>query len=232
MRRFPRPSPDRMLRQRKNMVAIHLRARGVSDERVLTAMSEVPREAFVDDMYVENAYDDSPLPIGEQQSISQPYIVAVMAQAAGILPTDRILEIGTGSGYAAAVLAELGADVFTVERFGTLAGSAERTFAELGLTNIRVRTGDGTLGWEEEAPFDVIIVSASGPRIPEALKKQLKVGGRLVMPVEADQRQSLLRLERTSEDSFHVEDLGQVRFVPLIGEEGWVGPPGNDDAGM
>lgn len=204
------------------MVEAHIVPRGVRDERVLAALRTVPREAFVDKGYEEFAYEDSPLPIGSGQTISQPYIVARMAEAAQITPGDRVLEIGTGSGYAAAILAELASEVFTIERHGELAAKAERRLRGAGYGNVAIRVGDGTKGWAKKAPFDAILVAAGGPSVPLSLKDQLAVGGRLVIPV-GDQggEQRLLRITRKTADTLKQEDLGGVMFVPLIGEAGW-----------
>lgn len=208
--------------QRDGMVETQIAARGVRNPAVLEAMRLVPRERFVPAHLAELAYTDEPLPIGEDQTISQPYIVAAMIDAARPRPGDRALEIGTGSGYSAAVLATIVAEVYTVERLAGLAESAGRRLAELGYANVHVRQADGTLGWPEHAPFDVIIVTAGGPRVPRPLLEQLAVGGRLVMPVGSRQLgQRLMRVTRTGEDTYHHEGLEDVAFVPLIGEEGW-----------
>lgn len=205
------------------MVDVDIARRGIRDERVLAALRQVPREAFVDQEFAKCAYQDAPLPIGHGQTISQPLIVATMAEAARIGPTDRVLEVGTGSGYVAAVLGELAAAVFTVERHRELAERAEDRLRSAGHGNVTVRTGDGTRGWPEEAPFDAIVVSAAGPSVPRSLKEQLRIGGRLVIPVGSRRgEQRLLRLTRASDDRFEEEDLGGVRFVPLIGDEGWI----------
>jgi protein-L-isoaspartate(D-aspartate) O-methyltransferase len=204
------------------MIQADLAARGVRDRNVLRAMELVPREAFVPHHLVEFAYEDTPLPIAEGQTISQPYIVANMIESAEVQPGSRVLEIGTGSGYAAAVLSRIAAAVYTVERHEELARTAERKLAELEYDNVHVRCADGTLGWREHAPFDVIIVSAGGPSVPKALLDQLAEGGRLVIPVGATTRvQRLLRITRTGPDTYAEDDLGAVQFVPLIGSEGW-----------
>lgn len=208
-------------RQRQRMVQTQIAARGVTDARVLAAMGRVPRERFVPATLQANAYDDAPLPIGDGQTISQPFIVAYMVAALGLEGGERALEIGTGSGYAAAVLAEIAAEVYTVERLPTLAKSAAATLAQAGYGRINVRCGDGTLGWPEAAPFDAILVSAGGPDVPTTLRDQLAPGGRLVMPVgQSRGMQRLLRVIRTS-DGFDTQTLDAVRFVPLIGAEGW-----------
>jgi len=203
-----------------------LARRGIRDRAVLRAMDEVPREAFLPPELAEFAYEDTPLPIEEGQTISQPYIVALMALAADLQPTDRVLEVGTGSGYAAAVLSRLAGQVYTIERHGALAQLARRRLAELGIANVHVRHGDGTRGWPEQAPFDAILVTAAGPEVPQALRDQLGNHGRLVIPVgDVPRTQRLVRWIRT-DGGIREEDLGAVRFVPLIGEEGWAPPPG------
>src|SRR2546430_1848389 len=192
---------------RDRMVDGQIAGRGIADQRVLDAMRRVPREAFVAPGFEEFAYDDSPLPIEEGQTISQPYIVALMIEAAEVKRGDRVLDVGTGSGYAAAVLSGIAGKVYTIERHGALAEAAKRRFAKLGYRNIEVRHGDGTLGWPEAAPFDAIIVAAGGPEIPEALRRQLKVGGRLVMPIGALGRtQRLVKVVRDGENEYHEED--------------------------
>jgi protein-L-isoaspartate(D-aspartate) O-methyltransferase len=204
------------------MVAAQIEARGIIDPLVLEAMRAVPRERFVPATLVRSAYEDRPLPIGEGQTISQPYIVAVMTQAARLKPGARVLEIGTGSGYGAAVLSRIAAEVYTVERVGVLAAEARGRLAGLGYGTVHVREGDGTLGWAEHAPYDAIVVTAGGPRVPETLLSQLAVGGRLIMPVgSASRHQRLVRVTRTDTHEYHYEDLEEVAFVPLIGAEGW-----------
>jgi protein-L-isoaspartate(D-aspartate) O-methyltransferase len=206
---------------RNRMVDIQIARRGTRDARVLDAMRRVPRERFVEAGFEEFAYEDRALPIANQQTISQPYIVAAMIEAAGLAPTDKVLEVGTGSGYAAAIAAELAGTVHTIERHPALARAAAERMAALGYTNCIVHTGDGTRGLAEQAPFDAILVSAGAPSVPDELKRQLAIGGRLVIPVGdfADQ-QSLLRITRTA-TGFEDETFGTVRFVPLIGEQGW-----------
>src|SRR5512140_2728326 len=207
---------------RKAMVERNIVARGVCDELVLDAMRKVPRELFLPKNLREFAYEDSPLPIAGEQTISQPYIVAFMAEALMLNGDEKILEIGAGSGYAAAVLSEIAANVYTVERLGQLADKAAATLADLGYDNVHVLHGDGTRGWPEHAPYDAIVVAAGGPQVPESLKEQLKIGGRLVIPVGADRRsQELIRVTRVSSREYRSEDIADVRFVPLIGEEGW-----------
>ena len=207
---------------REDMVERNIVARGVRDELVLDAMRKVPRELFLPKNLREFAYEDSPLPIAGEQTISQPYIVAFMAEALMLKGGEKVLEIGAGSGYAAAVLSEIAGNVYTVERLGQLADKAAATLANLGYDNIHVLHGDGTRGWPEHAPYDAIVVAAGGPQVPESLKEQLKIGGRLVIPVGADQRtQELVRVTRVSTNEYRSEDIADVRFVPLIGEEGW-----------
>ena len=209
---------------RNEMVERQIVARGIRSRLVLEAMRKVPREAFVPERLREFAYEDYPLPIAAGQTISQPYIVALMTEALGLKGGETVLEIGTGSGYAAAVLAEIAREVYTVERIDELTAGAAAALAGLGYKNVHVLTGDGTLGWPEHAPYDAIVVTAGGPEVPESLKAQLKVGGRLVIPVGAEPRlQELVRVTRTSEHAFQTEDITGVRFVPLVGEEGW--PP-------
>src|ERR1700687_3551040 len=207
---------------RAEMVQRNIAARGVRDELVLGAMRKVPRELFLPNSLREFAYEDSPLPIGGEQTISQPYIVAFMTEALMLRGGQKVLEIGAGSGYAAAVLSEIAAKVYTVERLGRLADKAAATLADLGYDNVCVLHGDGTRGWPEHAPYDAIVVAAGAPQGPEALKQQLQVGGRLVIPVGADQRaQELVRVVRISTNQYRSEDIAGVRFVPLIGDEGW-----------
>lgn len=208
--------------ERRAMVEQQLMRRGIADERVLQAMASVPRHFFVAEPDYAEAYADRPLGIGEAQTISQPFIVALSAEAAEIQPEHRVLEIGTGSGYSAAVLACLCRTVYTVERHPSLARGAQQALSTLGYDGVQVRCGDGTLGWPEYAPFDAIIVTATGPEVPNALLNQLKPGGRLVMPVGVTSHsQDLQRVLRTPEGNFESESLLPVRFVPLIGQEGW-----------
>jgi protein-L-isoaspartate(D-aspartate) O-methyltransferase len=207
---------------RSAMVEHQIAARGVRSEIVLMAMRDVPREAFLAEHMREFAYDDSPLPIDAGQTISQPYIVALMAEAAGLKGGENVLEIGTGSGYAAAVLSRMAAQVYTVERVAALAAKAAAALADNGYRNVHVRHADGTLGWPEHAPYDAILVAAAGPSIPRSLRSQLKIGGRMIVPVGTDPRgQELVRITRTGEDDYKTEDIADVRFVPLLGAEGW-----------
>jgi protein-L-isoaspartate(D-aspartate) O-methyltransferase len=192
--------------QRRQMIEYQIAQRGVRDDRVLSAMRQVPREAFIDRGMEEFAYEDSPLPIGSGQTISQPYIVALMAEAAEIDDGDTVLEVGAGSGYAAAILSRMAAKVYTIERHRTLVTRARCRWRDLGYDNIEVRVGDGTLGWPEAAPFDAILVAAGGPIVPPALKAQLAINGRLIIPIGAEEnRQSLLRIVRRSADAFEEE---------------------------
>jgi protein-L-isoaspartate(D-aspartate) O-methyltransferase len=207
---------------REHMVQAHVAARGIRNPAVLAAMRTVPREVFLPAELAEFAYADHPLPIAEGQTISQPYIVALMTAALELGPNDRVLEIGTGSGYAAAVLGHVAREVYTVERHGPLAEAASARLRELGSHNVHVHHGDGTLGWPEHAPYDAIVVTAGGPDVPKALVAQLAVGGRLVIPVGEDKAlQTLVRLTKEADGRVRREDLGDVRFVPLIGAQGW-----------
>ena len=205
------------------MIDSQLTARGISDERVLKAMAAVPRHLFVDEGLQDQAYSDSPLPIGSRQTISQPYIVALMTEALALKGTEKVLEIGTGCGYQTAILAELAERVFSIERIASLAFRAQRTLDSLHYYNILIRVGDGTYGWSEEAPFDAIITTAEAPKVPATLTGQLAVGGRLVIPVGSRSSQTLVKVTRLSQepDDLKTEDLCGCRFVALIGEHGW-----------
>nr|WP_305040954.1 protein-L-isoaspartate(D-aspartate) O-methyltransferase [Geobacter sp. SVR] len=204
------------------MIREHLAGRGISDPAVLSAMRTVPREAFVDSNLQDLAYDDNPLPIGDGQTISQPYIVAYMIEALEVTPADTVLEIGTGSGYAAAVLSRMAGHVHTVERLESLARSADRRLRMLGYDNVTVHLGDGTLGWPEQAPYDAVVVTAGAPHVPKQLLGQLTIGGRMVIPVgSSSHMQVLFRVRRTDEHEFRQEELCGVRFVPLIGADAW-----------
>ena len=203
------------------MVESQLRQRGIRDERLLAAMSKVPRHEFVSQRNWDEAYADHPVPIAEKQTTSQPYMIAAMVQAAQIKSEDRVLEIGAGSGYQTALLAELASHVFAVERHPSLVETAQKTLERLGYRNAKIVTGDGSLGLPEAAPYDAIIVSAAAPRVPQALMDQLAVGGRLLIPVgEADQ-QVLQLVQRNADGSTTVRTLEGCRFVPLIGEQGF-----------
>ncbi|MEX2015606.1 MAG: protein-L-isoaspartate(D-aspartate) O-methyltransferase [Candidatus Hydrogenedentales bacterium] len=210
-------------RQRMAMVDQQLRLRGIDDPRVLAVMDRVPRHAFLPAEMREHAYEDRPLPIGEGQTMSQPYIVGLMTQMLELEETDKVLEIGTGSGYQAAVLGLLAREVFTIERHGNLARRAQLTLERLGFKNVHVLHGDGTLGWPQAAPYDAILVTAGGPQVPPSLKEQLAVGGRLVCPVGSRETQQMVRFIRTDDDLIRERSI-DCMFVPLIGEEGWSDP--------
>ena len=214
---------DRYRKQRMRMVDTQIRSRGIRDVRVLRAMEETPRHLFVEEALRDQAYNDNPLPIGERQTISQPYIVALMTEALALQEMDKVLEIGTGSGYQTAVLAQLADRVCSIERIASLAGAARRMLDYLNAYNVAIRVGDGTFGWKEESPFDAILVTAGAPKIPSLLIEQLKAGGRLVIPVGDRYAQTLIRATRLSEKTLDIkkEDLGGCRFVDLIGEHGW-----------
>jgi len=207
--------PEGRRAERLEMVARQIAARGIGDPAVL----------FVPAEHAEHAYEDRPLPIGHGQTISQPYVVAAMAAAARIRPGDRVLEIGTGSGYGAAVLSRIAREVYTVERVGALADSARRRLEDQGFANVQALEGDGTLGWRAHAPYDAIVVTASGPLVPPALLEQLAIGGRVVMPVgRSKTTQRLVRMTRTGDDDYETDYLEEVTFVPLIGVFGWSAP--------
>ncbi|MGV8059741.1 MAG: protein-L-isoaspartate(D-aspartate) O-methyltransferase [Smithellaceae bacterium] len=214
---------DRYRKQRIRMVETQLKIRGITDARVLKAMETVPRHFFVDEGLIDQAYSDNPLPIGEKQTISQPYIVALMTQALELKGKERVLEIGTGSGYQTAILAQLADRVFSIERIAVLASRARKILDKLSYYNVAIRVGDGSYGWKEEAPFDAIVTTAAAPGIPKYLVEQLVVGGRLIVPAGGRDVQTLYKLTRLSEDINDIkkEDLGGCRFVSLIGESGW-----------
>jgi protein-L-isoaspartate(D-aspartate) O-methyltransferase len=214
---------DRFKKPRLRMVESQIKSRSISDVRVLKAMETIPRHLFVDEGLIDQAYYDSPLPIGEHQTISQPYIVALMTEALELKGRDRVLEIGTGSAYQTAVLASLADRVFSVERIATLAAGARKILDALNIYNVAIRVGDGSYGWKEEAPFDAIIITAAVPEIPRYLVEQIVLGGRMVVPVGNREVQSLYKLTRSAEDPQEIktEDLGGCRFVSLIGESGW-----------
>jgi protein-L-isoaspartate(D-aspartate) O-methyltransferase len=212
-----------VLRARDRMVDVQIAGRGIRDSRVLAAMRRVPREEFVEPGLREFAYEDNPLPIAESQTISQPYIVALMLEAAEIGEDDRVLEVGAGSGYAAAVAAQIAREVCAIERHSSLVTQARERLRKLGYRNIELKHGDGTQGWPDGGAFDAILVAAGGAEVPPALKAQLKIGGRLVIPIgEPDKAQELVKLTRHSANDFEEEHLGEVRFVPLVGGTGWV----------
>jgi len=202
------------------MVREHLVDRGIKDPRVLQAMTKIPRHRFVESALADRAYDDEPLPIGERQTISQPYMVAFMSEALELTGGERVLEIGTGSGYQTAVLAELCLNVFSVEKFGPLAENARVLLDELNYYNVALHVGDGTLGWSEHAPFDAIIVTAGSPELPRPLIAQLSIRGRIVLPIGNERSQMLKRFRRTA-SGLQEEGLGDCRFVKLLGRYGW-----------
>lgn len=214
---------DRYKKQRLRMVESQIKSRGIKDPRVLKVMETIPRHLFVDEALRDQAYNDNPLPIDERQTISQPYIVALMTEALELTGRERVLEIGTGSGYQTAILAELAERVFSIERIASLASGARKLLDVLQYYNVAIRVGDGTYGWKEESPFDGIIVTAGAPSVPKTLLSQLVIGGRMVIPVGGRHSQSLIKLIRLSEDVNEVkkEDLGGCRFVDLVGEYGW-----------
>ncbi len=205
---------------RERMVTEQLVARGIRDPRVLSAMGKVPRHLFVEEALVGRAYGDYPLPIGEKQTISQPYMVALMTEALDAGPKDRILEIGTGSGYQTAILAELCSKVYSIERIKILAERAEKILKNLGYTNFLIKVADGTNGWKEETPFDGILVTAGAPSVPKVLMEQLTDGGRLIIPIGDEFSQSLTKVVREG-DTYHHSSLTGCVFVKLIGNHGW-----------
>jgi len=206
---------------RKRMVENQIIARGVNDRRVIEAMLRIPRHLFVEEAMAAQAYNDNPLPIGERQTISQPYMVALMTELLQLKGKEKVLEIGTGSGYQAAILAVLAERVCTMERIRPLALKARKVLDGLGLLNVNIKIDDGTCGWEEEAPFDAILVTAGAPDIPARLVAQLAVGGRLVIPVGDQLSQTLVRVVKSDEGACTVEDSICCRFVKLIGKFGW-----------
>lgn len=202
------------------MVQRQIKSRGITDSNVLSAMTKVPRHLFVSEALMDQAYGDHPLPIGEQQTISQPYIVAEMTQALSLGQDDRVLEIGTGSGYQAAILAEIAFRVYTIERIYSLFVKTRKLFDELKYHNIVTKYSDGTSGWSDQSPFDAIIVTAGAPEIPNVLLNQLAVGGRMIIPVGDQHTQELVKLYK-DEKGIHTSNLGGCRFVKLVGEHGW-----------
>lgn len=207
--------------QRTRMIREHLLARGIADPRVLAAFRAVPREVFVPPAFRDQAYEDTPLPIGYGQTISQPYIVALMTEALALRSEDRVLDVGTGSGYAAAIFSRLAKEVYGVERIPELARNAIETLLRIGYKNVHVLCADGSVGLLEHAPYDAIAVAASAPSIPPSLADQLAPGGRLVIPIGPDHTQTLVRVTRVGHDTFRKEAMGEVRFVPLLGDEAW-----------
>lgn len=206
------------------MVREQLIARAIQQPALLEAMAQVARQAFVPPAERPFAYQDRPLPIGHGQTISQPYVVALMTQLAHLHPSDKVLEVGTGSGYGAAILSQLAREVHTIERLEPLFQKAKATLAHLGYHNVHCHLGDGSLGWSEAAPYDALLVTAGGPQLPKQLLDQLAVGGRLIMPIGLGLNQTLVRATRLSHTSYQTEELEAVRFVPLVGEEGWPSP--------
>jgi protein-L-isoaspartate(D-aspartate) O-methyltransferase len=211
---------ERFSAQRQKMVDTQLRARGIRDERVLAAMGKVPRHLFVAGEYQAGAYEDHPLPIGGGQTISQPYIVAFMLEVLALDGWEAVLDVGTGSGYQTALLAELARQVYSIERIGSLAQGAKAMLRRLGYTNVSFTVGDGSRGWAEYAPFDAIVVSAAAPQIPQALLEQLQEGGKMIVPVGPAEAQEL-RLVRKQREGVVIANLEGCRFVPLIGEQGY-----------
>lgn len=209
---------------RKRMVETQIIARGITDRRVIDAMLKLPRHLFVQEAMASQAYNDTSLPIGEKQTISQPYMVAIMTELLELTGNERVLEIGTGSGYQAALLAHLARRVYTIERIPSLASRARKLFDSLGLTNISMKIDDGSRGWAAEAPFDAIIVTAGAPEIPRALLGQLSPAGRLLVPVGDQDSQLLTLVRKSADDEFTVEKSTPCRFVKLIGSEGWSAP--------
>jgi protein-L-isoaspartate(D-aspartate) O-methyltransferase len=205
---------------RERMVKSQLIPRGIADENVLRAMGKVQRHLFVEEALVGEAYNDHPLPIGHKQTISQPYIVALMTEALELTGKEKVLEIGTGSGYQTAILAELSDRVYTIERIAPLLERSKRLLQSLGYRNIYFKAYDGTLGWEDFSPFDAIVVTAGAPNVPDPLRKQLADGGRMIIPIGNRYSQDLIKVTRTK-DRFVEKNLGGCRFVDLIGEHGW-----------
>ncbi len=212
---------DKFYEQRQKMIETQLKSRGIENEKVLKAFLDVPRHKFVPDHLKEKAYEDRPLPIGEGQTISQPYIVAEMISALAPESKDKVLEVGCGSGYAAAILAQIVNKVYGLERIKAVAEQAKKNIAFLKYENIEIELGDGTKGWPEAAPYDGILVSAAAPDIPDSLLKQLKTGGYMCIPVGGKNSQKLLQIKKIDENEIEKKNLGRVRFVPLIGEKGW-----------
>lgn len=206
---------------RRRMVEQQIIARGVTDQRVLDAMLQVPRHLFIETGLQGHAYSDASLPIGEKQTISQPYMVAAMSAALELKGHERILEIGTGSGYQSAILAQLAKRVYSIERISLLAGRARKVLDQLCLSNVNIKVGDGTIGWRDQGPFDGILVAAGAPEVPSEYLEQLEVGGKLVLPVGDREQQILMRITRLENGSFKREQMMGCRFVPLIGAAGW-----------
>jgi len=212
---------DEYYGKRQQMVETQIVKRGIKDPRVLQAMRKVPRHLFIDNALWYQAYEDHPLPIGEKQTISQPYIVALMTEALHLVGNEKVLEIGAGSGYQTAILAELAEQVYSIERLPGLAKTARKILDRLQYKNVVIAVRDGTEGWEEHSPYDAIIVTAAAPHIPKPLFEQLKIGGRLVIPIGGELSQELMVYTKTDESSSDIENLGGCRFVKLIGTQGW-----------
>lgn len=215
------PAEDPFRPMREAMVETQIRRRGVRNPGVLSAMREVPRHLFVPPSFRKEAYADHAVPLGRGQTVSQPYVVALMAERLDPKPHMRVLEVGLGSGYFAAVLSRLVAEVYGIERDPVLAEEARARLQDLGILNVRVRTGDGTLGWKEEAPFDAVAVTAGAPRVPAALAAQMRPGAVMVVPVGGRDEQVLLKCVRRPDGTFDCCEEGAVRFVPLVGRQGW-----------
>ena len=211
---------DRKYKQRRNALAEQIREKGIKDERVIDAIRTIPRHEMVDTALESRAYEDTALPIGSGQTISQPYTVAVQTELLEVEKGDKVLEIGTGSGYQAAILCQMGAEVYSVERQDELYHNAKKMLRQLGYRP-HLKLGDGTLGWKAYAPYDGIVVTAGAPVVPEDLVNQLSVGGRLVVPVGNQESQVMVRITRVSEDDYEEEQFRHFKFVPLIGEKGW-----------
>lgn len=212
---------------RRRMVEQQVKSRGIIDQKVIDVMLEIPRHLFVESGLQDQAYSDFPLPIGHKQTISQPFIVGFMTEALRLKGGERVLEIGTGSGYQAAVLSKIARHVYTVERVADLARAARKSLDSSGAYNVHIRVNDGTCGWEDQSPFDAIITTAGAPFVPDTLKQQLEIGGRLIIPVGTLGQQVLYRITRIGKDSFDEEQLLDCRFVPLIGRHGWQSETGN-----
>ncbi len=206
---------------RRRMVERQIVAKGIQDPLVIEAMKRVPRHRFVEEALWSQAYGDYPLPIGDKQTISQPFMVALMTQALELRGGEKVLEIGTGSGYQAAILSQIASRVYSVERISRLARRARQVLDEIGCTNVNIKLSDGTIGWESEAPFDGIVVTAGSPKVPSHYLEQLTIGGRLIIPVGGRGSQVLKCIVRQSSDEFKEENLLGCRFVPLIGKDGW-----------
>lgn len=213
-------SKNPKFKQRRSQLVDTLRSKGIKDERVLEAFSIVPRHVFVDTALQDRAYKDTALPIGKRQTISQPYTVARQTELLEVKPGEKVLEVGTGSGYQAAILCELGAEVYSIERHKELYEKARSTLRDLGYS-VRLKLGDGTVGWSAYAPYDAIVVTAGAPVVPDDLVEQLNVNGRLVVPIGDEKRQEMVRFIKIREDEIEEEHYSDFKFVPLIGEKGW-----------